>query len=207
MADPTAAQRKMFAKMGIAMPDGSYYIRNASDLSNAIDSVGRGEGPDKSGAEIRLHIMARAKKLGLYDNIPKNWKSDGSLAQSTFEAGEAFIAHFGVKGMKWGVRRPGTGEASTHVSADHQRAEAVSHLIKSHGVKAASNNDLQDLVTRLNLESQHARLTATPSRIEAGHGFVRKTLGLTKTGIDVAKTGLDAVETGKRVVKVASGTK
>ena len=40
MADPTAAQRKMYAKMGLAMPDGSYYIRTgpegASDLDNAI---------------------------------------------------------------------------------------------------------------------------------------------------------------------------
>lgn len=206
-AEPTAAQRKMFAKMGIAMPDGSYYIRNADDLSNAIKAVGRGEGPDKSGDEIRKHIIARAMKIGLSDNIPDNWKSDGSLKQSAIEAGQEFIAHFGTKGMRWGVRRPGTGTPSSHVSADHQRAEVVSHLIKAHGVKAASNDELQTLITRLNLESQHARLAATPGRVEAGHTFIKKTLGLTKTGLDVAKTGLDVVETGRRVAKVATGTK
>jgi hypothetical protein len=209
MAKPTAAQLKMYAKMGIAMPDESYYIRNAADLSDAIKAVGRGNADHNA---IRKHIIARAKKLGLYDNVPSNWNPDGSeklaaVAHDVVAAGQHFIAHFGVKGMKWGQRRPGTGTPSTHVSADHLRAQSVNHLIKTGGVKSASNDDLQTLITRLNLESQHARLTATPSRVDAGHNFIRKTLGLTKTGLDVAKTGLDVVETGRRVHKVATGTK
>ena len=208
MAGPTQKQRMMFAKMGIAMPDGSYYIRNASELSDAIKAVGRGNADHD---KIRKHIITRAKTLHLDKQIPSDWNPDGSeksaKQSALLEAGQAFVEHFGVKGMHWGVRRPGTGTPSSHVSPDHQRAQAVSHLIKTHGTKAASNDDLQTLITRLNLESQHARLTATPSRVDAGHNFVRKTLGLTKTGLDVAKTGLDAVETGRRVHKVVTGAK
>lgn len=201
MAEPTAVQKRMLAKMGIAMPDGSYYIRTAAELNDAIHAVGRG-GADHD--DIRKHIIKRAHALHLDSKIPSNWNSDGSMKQSSAEAGQDFIAHFGVKGMKWGQRRPGTGTASSHISADHARASQVSHLIKTHGVKSASNKDLQDLVTRLGLEQQHARLTATPSRVAAGHSFVRTALGLTKTGLDVAKTGLDAVETGKRVHKIVT---
>lgn len=337
MATPTAAQLKMYARMGIAMPDGSYYIRDAADLSNAIDAVGRGNANHDT---IRKHIIKRAAALHLSSKIPSNWNSDGSLksvvthgqefvlahfgvkgmhwgvrnsrssgghteSRSDYhkrissehaayrekkaadlyalskqhgdkilikthlpgdtiptittgtefakhlEGGHAFnvdrtevyarqhkdntpfilegpssgykksarhdalsgddaeyfLEHFGVKGMHWGVRRPGTGTPSSHVSADHLKAQQVHHLIKQHGVKAASNEDLQTAITRLNLEQQHARLVATPSRVDKGHSFVKRTLGITKTGLDVAKTGLDAVETGRRVHKVATGIK
>jgi hypothetical protein len=308
MAQPTAAQKRTLAKMGIAMPDGSYYIRDAAELDDAIHAVGRGNADHDV---IRKHIIKRAAALNLSSKIPSNWKPDGSMAQSTIEAGQEFIAHFGVKGMHWGVRKSreellsaakkhddkagasykiaqahlaankdlethgvhskafadhyGKGAAlqnpglfqlangqnkaqavgqlsefhrashnsyirstnrhykrAEHLraraaqmqhsddssiahfgvkgmrwgvrnanpgSADHQRAQDVHHLIRTGGVKSASNQDLQDLVTRLNLEQQHARLTATPSRVEAGHAFVRKTLGIAKTGVDVVNTG------------------
>jgi deoxyribose-phosphate aldolase len=42
-------------------------------------------------------------------------------------------------------------------------------------------------------------LTATPSRIDAGHTFIKKTLGITKTGIDVVNTVSPAVGAGKKV--------
>ena len=66
MAQPTVAQRKMFANMGIAMPDGTYYIRNKADLSDAIQSVGRatpdaGESDVSRRNDIRQHCITRAK--------------------------------------------------------------------------------------------------------------------------------------------------
>lgn len=195
MAEPTAGQRKMFAKMGIAMPDGSYYIRTAAELSDAIKAVGRGNANHDA---IRKHIITRANALHLSKMIPSSWNADGS-EKSTVQHGQEFIEHFGVKGMRWGTRRPGTGTPSTHVSADHLRAQGVNHLIKQHGVKAASNDDLQTIITRLNLEQQHARLVATPSRVDKGHNFVKKALGITKTGIDVVNTVPPAIGAGKKV--------
>lgn len=80
---PSTAQRKLWGKMGIAMPDGSYYIRGgsdgASDLQNAIDSVGQGEDAGDSGDAIRMHIMKRAAALKLSSKIPSSWNANGSL--------------------------------------------------------------------------------------------------------------------------------
>ncbi|MGH3097901.1 MAG: HK97 family phage prohead protease [Streptosporangiales bacterium] len=63
------------------MDDGSYPVRpknmhGAADLGKAIRAVGRGSGGHDA---IRRHIIARAKALGLVDEIPDNWNSDGSL--------------------------------------------------------------------------------------------------------------------------------
>ena len=67
---PTEEQRQEWAKQGIAMPDGSYYIRNRSDLDNAIHAIGRGKSPH---SDIRAHIVTRARALGATDALPKDW--------------------------------------------------------------------------------------------------------------------------------------
>ena len=179
MADPTAAQRSMLAKMGVAMPDGSYYVRNADDLKNAIESVGRGENAGKSGDAIRKHIMTRATKLSLQSRIPATWNPDGSLKHYDLDS---YLAHFGVKGMKWGQRKSGTGAASTHVSSDSARASELKSTVKKHGTAALSNPELQHLVTRLNLEQQHNRLN--PEQVSTGKKILSEVL---KIGGNVAK--------------------
>lgn len=73
------ADRDDMAKSGAAMPDGSYPIKDAEDLANAIHAVGRGNADHNA---IRAHIIARAKALGLSSQIPDNWSADGSLKQS-----------------------------------------------------------------------------------------------------------------------------
>lgn len=68
------------------------------------------------------------------------------------------LVQFGVKGMKWGKRKtsgPGSGRPA---SADAARAAEAHQIVKKSGVQALSNKDLQDLVTRLNLEQQLGRL-------------------------------------------------
>lgn len=75
-ADLTDSERAALAKAGQAMPDGSYPIRNATDLSKAIRAVGRG---DASHDNIRKWIIQRAKQLGVAHMIPSNWNADGSL--------------------------------------------------------------------------------------------------------------------------------
>ena len=64
--------RMKLAKQGKALPDGSYPIRNVSDLKNAIKAYGRAK--DKKAA--KKHIIKRAKALGrYYDLIPEEWRS------------------------------------------------------------------------------------------------------------------------------------
>lgn len=175
MAEPTAKQRKAFARMGIAMPDGSYYIRDAGELQDAIHAVGRatpnaGESEEARRNAVRRHIMKRAASLKLTSMIPDTWNPDGSLKQPAAThaaAGEAFVLqHFGRKGMKWGEhvfgRDHGSGSTMT-VHPDVARARAAQETIQRHGLSAVSNNELRDLNKRTQLESDYARLNVHQS--------------------------------------------
>lgn len=70
----TAEQRRQLASEGKAMPDGSYPIRNRSDLSNAIQAFGRAS---NKGA-VAAWIKRRAKALGAEDLLP----AEGALAKN-----------------------------------------------------------------------------------------------------------------------------
>jgi uncharacterized membrane protein YkoI len=63
-------ERMEMAKGGMAMPDGSYPIKDEEDLKNAIMAVGRAENPE----EAKMHCQKRAKELGKEDMIPESWK-------------------------------------------------------------------------------------------------------------------------------------
>lgn len=132
---------------------------------------------------------------------------DMEVAMSQTQRGRAFvmggsISHYGVKGMRWGVRKGdssvgGSGLASKSVakprmSEDAKAVEKAFGKIDRGGTDALSNHELQGLVTRLNLEQQYHRLTSEPSakqasQIEQGHVLVKQALGIGKTVNDVHK--------------------
>jgi len=62
--------REKMAKKGEALPDGSFPIRSLQDLKNAIKAHGRAKNP----AEVKKHILKRAKELKHTDLIPDTWK-------------------------------------------------------------------------------------------------------------------------------------
>lgn len=68
--DFSSKTRERMAQAGTAMPDGSYPIANRTDLENAIRSWGRGGAK----ADVKAHIISRARALGASDMIPENWK-------------------------------------------------------------------------------------------------------------------------------------
>jgi hypothetical protein len=70
MADFSAAERKRLAASGAAMRDGSFPIRNASDLKNAIRLVGNASDP----AAARAWVIRRARALGLTALLPVDWR-------------------------------------------------------------------------------------------------------------------------------------
>lgn len=75
--DFSAAQRKVAARKGQALPDGSFPIRNRADLANAIRAVGRADASDR--AKVRRHIVKRARALNALSAIPASWNADGSM--------------------------------------------------------------------------------------------------------------------------------
>jgi hypothetical protein len=92
------------------------------------------------------------------------------------EAVETVLAHFGVKGQRWGVRRKATvgptevvisdkrkkiktsGGEGRSASSDAITARTLGQVGKKSGFKALSNQELQAYNQRLNLEQQAKRL-------------------------------------------------
>ncbi len=69
--------RERLAKEGKALPDGSYPIRNVDDLRNAIQAFGRSKKSKR--AQVRRHIMKRARALGKSELIPEQWKAAAAI--------------------------------------------------------------------------------------------------------------------------------
>lgn len=74
---------------------------------------------------------------------------------------EDVLAHYGVPGMKWGVRKNGGASrrpAKEGPSEDAVKKQDTKARVKRSGKQALSNKELQDAITRMNLEQQYTRL-------------------------------------------------
>lgn len=77
------------------------------------------------------------------------------------------LIHYGIKGMKWGVRRyqnsDGTytdeGKRRRNYSSDYTSTQSL----RKKSYKELSNSELKELNRRLNLESEYKRLNASTS--------------------------------------------
>lgn len=140
-----------------------------------------------------------------------NWDDLAEVGMSAEEAGRDFISHFGVKGMKWGVRKGRTPPAAREVevqsivtrakssktklkatggenhpaSVDAARAHAQRQIMKKSGVHALTNKELQELATRMNLEQQVSSLESKRPKT-AGRQFVDAALKDPHKTIDTA---------------------
>lgn len=95
------------------------------------------------------------------------------------------LAHYGVKGMHWGVRRsekkarlskkPQPGDSEEHI-----RSRQLHTTAKTQGLRKLTNKDIQDLNTRLNLEQNYANLTTKTkqhSSVATGANWLGKKVG------------------------------
>ncbi len=64
-------ERKNLADKGHAMSDGSFPIKSAQDVKNAIQAIGRA--PASKRPAVKSHIKKRAKQLGVENLIPAGW--------------------------------------------------------------------------------------------------------------------------------------
>lgn len=76
------------------------------------------------------------------------------------DTAEEVLAHFGIRGMKWGVRRQRgpSGTVGGPTAPDAARAKEVKSTVRKFGLSAASNEDLKLLNERVKLETKYHEL-------------------------------------------------
>jgi hypothetical protein len=98
---------------------------------------------------------------------------------------------YGKLGMKWGVRRARGADGKVHgpvSTSDAAQAAAIRAKIGRKGnLSKLSNEEIQKLATRINLENNLARAATESSKLQKGHSAV-------KTGLALGKTANEAIK-------------
>lgn len=175
---------KAQCSLPVREPDGTL---NKNALSAAAGALAGARGGVNATPEEKSKAMTALKRLYAVANMDV----PGSMAQSAMEDRlDNFLAHFGVKGQRWGFRRTDAQlavAAKTRADApDAVRAHETLAAIRSKGSLAAvSDADLNHLVNRINLEKRYADVD--PSVFDRGHQAIQKTLKVGTTLNDVIK--------------------
>lgn len=118
-----------------------------------------------------------------------------------------FLQHFGVKGMKWGVRRAtgrGAKKKAPRRSADAKKKDTILERRARGGTRVLSNNDIQIAVRRIELERRID--TLAPPR-NTGERVRRVISGLLTDGRTVNDAISFANSPAGRAVQVGIGTR
>ena len=89
------------------------------------------------------------------------------------------LYHFGVKGMRWGVRKAspsGSGTKSYKSSRDYNAANRLRRKAKQSGAKSLTNKEMKMVNTRLELEKKYNQLN--PSSLEKGRKVLATTVSV-----------------------------
>jgi predicted RNA-binding protein with PUA domain len=86
---------------------------------------------------------------------------------------EEFIQHYGVQGMKWGVR--GRRRSAPRLSSDYKKTVPL----RNRKTRELSNKQIQTVNHRVNLEQNYNRLN--PNKVARGERVVKDLLAIAGT--------------------------
>lgn len=161
-----------------AEPDARGPIFVEPDKTKSISELSRrelGEMIDRIGSERQLQSLIREMKRnsGERDTYDTPFKIDTSTPINQ-------LYHYGVKGMKWGVRRYQNEDGSrTAAGKRRERMKPSSEhnqtrTAQAKGPSKLSNDELRKVNERLQLEETYKRLTS--SQVKKGESWVKKSL-------------------------------
>lgn len=124
--------------------------------------------------------------------VVRVWLPEAYLEQS--EKTDKFLSHYGVRGMKWGVRRSPAEIAKA--SGDAKASQKIRDTAKSSGTDALTNKQLQTAINRMNLEVNYSRLNDQTRKKSVGEKAVKFLMK------DVAEVEVKRVVKGKAAIEV-----
>ena len=177
------------------------YEKAASSITNASGTRSYQVAWDRDG-----NIMIGTKEVQQTDSQVKfivTRDSTGhvvSITPDSMQQADSFVGnfleHYGVKGMKWGVRKSdpvpagetrvtqkgkrlkGEGGKGLPAHPDAKRAAESKQKAKGSGLQALSNKELKDLQTRMNLEQNVRELSVKEKNANSNPAakFIKRTL-------------------------------
>lgn len=84
------------------------------------------------------------------------------------------LLHFGVKGMRWGVRKEQHFQETA--SADAKAAKASQAVVKKVGTQALSNADFEAMLKRMDLEKRYKEHTLNKRPTSEGEKWAEQQL-------------------------------
>ena len=174
-----------------------HYLLQNDDIRTAYDSseqhpdwlphltLGYPETPAKPNPDVYGISWVRFDRIALwlgdYEGPEFVLQRSNDYAEvSMSDAVENVLAHYGKKGMKWGVRN---APARKEHSSDSAEARKAHGKAKTKGSTSLSNSELKLLNERLQLEKKYSDLN--PDTTAKGKNFVKKQL-INVTGMTVA---------------------
>lgn len=104
------------------------------------------------------------------------------------EFNEFYLAHYGVKGMKWGRRKDRSGSGGSASRKSKRKAAAEAEILSQKKLKKMSNKQLRERINRIQMEQQYAKLTTAPDskpKIKQGKEKVDEVLSYWNTASSV----------------------
>lgn len=118
-----------------------------------------------------LEVFLVTDENGYILDLDVPFSEEDTMAQGE-DFMEDFLEHYGVRGMKWGKRK------SANVAPDAAITGALKQQYRKEGLKSLSNDDLQILTKRLELESKVNKWARdNPTKKQQALSFIKKQAG------------------------------
>ena len=113
------------------------------------------------------------------------------------------LTHYGILGMKWGVRRSEAQLARARGSKKKEEVEPHEDYKKAHdkaNVKTMSDKELRERLNRLNMEKQLKQLSNED--VSKGKAFIDKSIKTATTVAAVTGTALTLYNNADKIAKI-----